>query len=89
VVPSPIASYVDVPLRESKTRIYHSSSGAPNDEFKIDQVQLHDSHASAAISVTNVLTVAGGSVLSIKVRSDQSLPAYFANLHFHVTKISD
>lgn len=88
-VPSPISSYVDVALNEAKVRMDHTSTGNPGHQIRIDKVQLHDSHASAAISITNIFTVPGGSVLSIKIKSDKILPAYFANVHFHVTKVSN
>lgn len=88
-VPDPISSYVDIATKTAKVRIDHVSTGSPGHQFRIDKVQLHDSHNSAAISFDRILTVPGGSVISIKVKSDLELPAYFINMHLHVTKVSN
>ena len=87
--PEPIASYVDISTKTAMVRMDHTSTGSPGHQLRIDKVQLHDSHNSAAISFDRVLTVAGGSVISVKVKSDLVLPAYFVNMHLHVTKISN
>ena len=88
-VPLPISSYVNVAAREAKARIDHTSTGSPGHQIRIDKVHLHDMHASAAISVNRILTIPGGSSLSFKIKSNLDLPAYFANVHFHVTKVSN
>ncbi len=87
--PEPVSSYVDISTKESKVLIDHTSTGSPGHELRIDKVQLHDSHNSAAVSFNRILTVAGGSVISVKVKSDLVLPAYFVNMHLHVTKVSN
>jgi len=88
-VPNPNTSYVDISSREAKMRIIHTSSGNANDEFMLGQVELSDTHSSAAVSFNEVFTLADNTVLSFKIKSNKALPVYFANVHFIVTKISD
>lgn len=88
-VPTPISNYVDISTKEAKMRIHHTSDGSPGDEFFLDKVQLHDSHASAAVSIIRTFTLSAGDSISFKIRSTDALPVYFANLHFHATKISN
>ena len=88
-VPTPISSYVDTSTREAKTRIDHTSAGSPGHQLRIDKVQLHDSHNSAAISFNRVLPLSDGSTISVKIKSDLVLPAYFVNMHLHITKVSN
>lgn len=87
--PAPISSYVDVVTKSAKVLIDHTSTGSPGHQLRIDKVQLHDSHNSAAISFDRILTVPGGSIISVKVKSNLELPAYFINMHLHVTKVSN
>lgn len=88
-VPAPISSYVNIATKEAKVLIDHTSTGSPGHELRIDKVQLHDSHNSAAISFSRILTIPGGSVISVKVKSDLVLPSYFVNMHLHITKVSN
>ena len=88
-IPSPISSYVNIATRSSKFRMDHTSTGSPGHQIRIDKVHLHDIHASAAVSITRILTLSEGDSLSIKIKSNKVLPVYFANLHFHVTKTSN
>ena len=88
-VPFPRSSYVNMATNESKARMDHTSTGSPGHQIRIDKVHLHDEHGSAAVSTTRVITLTDGDVLSIKIKSDKFLPVYFANLHFHVTKVSN
>jgi hypothetical protein len=87
--PEPIRNYVDVSTKEAMVRINHVSTGSPGHEFRIDKVQLHDSHNSAAISFNRILNIAGGSSISVKIKSDLNLPSYFVNMHLHLTKVSN
>ncbi len=87
--PEPISSYVDVSTKTAMIRMDHTSTGSPGHQLRVDKVQLHDSHNSAAISFDRVLTLAGGSIISVKVKSNLELPAYFVNMHLHITKISN
>ena len=89
IVPDPISSYVDISTKEAKSLIDHTSTGSPGHQIRIDKVQLHDSHNSAAISFSRILPFLGNDVISIKVKSDLVLPAYFINMHLHITKVSN
>ena len=87
-VPDPKGSYVDTSVKESKTRVIHTSSGNTNDRFRIDKIQLHDAHNSAALSFTSMASLSGGDIISLKIKSNKTLPAYFNNVHLHLTKKS-
>ena len=88
-IPPPISSYVDISAKESKSRIIHTNGGNANDRFRVDKVQLHDSHGTSALSFRHGVTMAVGDFISVKVRSDRNLPIYVKNWHLHLGKESN
>ena len=81
--------YVDTVEREAKVRIIHTSTGGPGDTLNVDSVELHDQHNAAAVALISLLTLRGGDVITVKMKSNkEDTKVWLQNMHLELVRIS-